>query len=57
MTEVVVMPMGLEGGKMRWSGACAARANASKEGLVMGFWVLRHASVVHAGAWLASKTG
>ncbi len=55
--EVVVIPICLEGGKMRWLGACAARANAGNEGLVMGFGVPRHTSVVRAGACLVFETG
>jgi len=57
LTEVLVIPLRLEGGKMRWLGASAARVNASRQGLVMAFLVLRHTSVVHAGACLGSETG
>ena len=57
LAEVVVIPVRLEGGKMGWLGASAARANAGKEGLAMGFLALRHTSVVHAGACLLSETG
>ncbi len=56
LSGAVVFPVRLEDGRRRWFGSGAAGANAGKEGLAVGFSVLRHTSAVRARARLGSET-